>query len=377
MIRNNYDYEFIVLVNRTNTIIDLNGYEIRGYGPAVTGQEYSYYQFTTGDEIQPYSFILVSSTDFQTLLPSTPGILPTFSDFTLIDGANGRWDDKGYIVFRKQPNGSPVRSDYIDVVKYTRFSFVPFTDVPEGSGMTLADDSVDVGSNGQFGLATRGGVSGGSVIYTGYNVASDFTFQLESATTVQNSSSSPLPVELSSFSAVILKNGVKLNWRTETEVANYGFDIQRQTESSSWQKIGFVQGSGNSNSPKEYSFIDENALSGKYSYRLRQIDTDGKIHYSKVINVNLDKPAGFDLSQNYPNPFNPTTTISYTLPKESFVTLKVYNIIGEQVATLVNERNEAGIHTINFDASDLNSGLYVYSIDADGFHETRKMMLLK
>ncbi len=215
------------------------------------------------------------------------------------------------------------------------------------------------------------------MIYTGYNVANDFTTNSETTTVIQNSSSPALPVELSSFSAVTLKSGVKLNWRTETEVANYGFDIQRQTNNSSWQKIGFVQGSGNSNSPKEYSFVDENALSGKYSYRLRQIDTDGKIHYSKVIEVNLDKSAGFDLSQNYPNPFNPSTTISYSLPKASFVKLTVYNIIGEKVATLVNEFNEAGIHTINFDASNLNTGLYVYSIDANGFHETRKMMLLK
>ncbi len=108
---NNSNMEFVVLVNRTNTTIDLNGYEIRGYGPAVTGQEYSYYQWNSQYLMQPYAFLLISTTEFQTLLPSTPGpILPSFSDFTLTVGPNGHWDDKGYIVFRKQPSGTPVRS---------------------------------------------------------------------------------------------------------------------------------------------------------------------------------------------------------------------------------------------------------------------------
>jgi hypothetical protein len=190
----------------------------------------------------------------------------------------------------------------------------------------------------------------------------------------------PLPVELSSFSAIILDNIVELNWRTETEVSNYGFEVQCSefgVQSSEWQALGFVDGHGNSNSPKEYSFTDDKVTGGKYSYRLKQIDTDGKFEYSKVIQVDLGSPGKFELSQNYPNPFNPVTTIRFSLPQSGNVKLTVYNILGEQVAELVNGFKEAGVHTINFNAENLNSGLYIYKIEANGFVQSRKMTLVK
>ena len=187
----------------------------------------------------------------------------------------------------------------------------------------------------------------------------------------------PLPVELSSFSAVVLDNGVKLNWRTETEVNNYGFEILRQAQDDTWLVLGFVEGYGNSNSPKEYSFIDKNVSSGKIFYRLKQIDTDGQFQYSKIIEVDFGSPIKFELSQNYPNPFNPSTTIRFTLPQAGNVKLTVYNLLGEEVAQLVNEFKEAGVHTINFNASGLNSGVYIYKLEANGLVQTRKMTLLK
>jgi hypothetical protein len=190
-------------------------------------------------------------------------------------------------------------------------------------------------------------------------------------------SQAPLPVELSSFSAVVLDNGVKLNWRTGTEVSNYGFEILRQAQDDKWNVLGFVEGHGNSNSPKEYSFIDENVNVGKFSYRLKQIDTDGQFEYSKIIEVDLGSPAKFELSQNYPNPFNPTTTIRFSLLQSGYVKLAVYNLIGEKVAELVNGFKEAGIHTINFNAENLNSGLYIYKIESNGFVQSRKMTLIK
>jgi len=192
----------------------------------------------------------------------------------------------------------------------------------------------------------------------------------------------PLPVELSLFSA-ILKNGkVILNWRTETEVNNYGFEIERSKMSevnsqTKWTKLGFVEGNGNSNSPKNYSFNDENVNAGKYTYRLKQIDTDGNIEYCKTIEVDLGSPEKFELIQNYPNPFNPTTTISFTLPESGNINLTVYNIIGEQVAQLFNGYKVAGIYTIDFNASELNSGIYIYKIEANGLTKSRKMMLVK
>jgi len=144
-----------------------------------------------------------------------------------------------------------------------------------------------------------------------------------------------------------------------------------------WSKIGFVQGHGNSNSPKDYSFTDDEISSGKYFYRLKQIDTDGKFEYSKVVEIDLGSLPKFELSQNYPNPFNPSTTISFSLPQSGNVKLTVYNLLGEQVAELVNEFREAGVHTINFTASNFNSGLYIYKIEASDFVQARKMTLIK
>jgi hypothetical protein len=177
-------------------------------------------------------------------------------------------------------------------------------------------------------------------------------------------------------------DAVKLNWRTETEINNYGFEVERKVGSllstvSNYEKVGFVNGNGNSNSPKSYSYEDKNVPSGKYSYRLKQIDNDGQFEYSKAIEVDLGAPKIFELSQNYPNPFNPTTTIRFSLPEASTVKLTIYNILGQEIRTLLNEYKEAGIHTLNFDASELNSGIYVYKLEAGNFVQTRKMTLVK
>jgi hypothetical protein len=192
----------------------------------------------------------------------------------------------------------------------------------------------------------------------------------------------PLPVELSSFSASLIGSTVKLTWNTATEVNNYGFEIERkigspQSTVGNYEKIGFVNGNGNSNSPKNYSFVDNKVSTGKYSYRLKQIDNDGQFEYSKSIEVDMNGVKKFELTQNYPNPFNPTTTISYILPQAGMVRLTLYNILGQEIRTLVNETKEAGTHTINFDASDLNSGMYIYKIESGSFTQTKKMTLVK
>jgi DNA-binding beta-propeller fold protein YncE len=186
-----------------------------------------------------------------------------------------------------------------------------------------------------------------------------------------------LPVELTSFIAVVEKEKVILKWETATEVNNYGFEILRFTQNDKWGKIGFVDGHGNSNSPKEYSFTDKNLTGGShFSYRLKQVDIDGSYEYSDIVEVEF-VPTEFALYQNYPNPFNPSTKIKYSLPQETAVTIKVFDILGEEVMTLVNEKQEAGTYEIDFDGGNLVSGIYVYQMQAGSFSNTKKMLLMK
>jgi len=185
----------------------------------------------------------------------------------------------------------------------------------------------------------------------------------------------PVPVELTSFTAVIDKNNVTLSWNTATETNNSGFEVQRI--GVDWERIGFIEGHGSTTEENSYSFIDENLKAGTYQYRLTQIDYDGSFEFSDIVEVEIISPIEFSLKQNYPNPFNPTTTIQYSIPESGNVKLKVYNSIGEEVATLVDGFKESGIHKISFDASDLNSDIYFYQLVANGFIKARKMILIK
>lgn len=204
-------------------------------------------------------------------------------------------------------------------------------------------------------------------------------YNLESYTTnitLNISGGGLLPVELTSFTADLVKSKVQLNWQTATEVNNYGFEIERSANNS-WEKIGFVEGHGNSNSEKNYSFQDSPTSEGVYSYRLKQIDFDGKFEYSSIVEVEFNTVTDFALEQNYPNPFNPTTSISYSIPQNEFVTLKVYDVIGNEVATLVNTVQERGKHEVNFNAANLSSGIYFYKLTAGNSIQIKKMMLVK
>ena len=193
----------------------------------------------------------------------------------------------------------------------------------------------------------------------------------------------PLPVELTTFTALVSKSNINLKWRTATELKNYGFEIERKTNNSDWEKIGFVQGNGNSNVPKNYSFTDKEVIIGKYYYRLKQIDNDGKFEFSKVVEANLRSPQSYELSQNYPNPFNPSTVISYRLKEKGFVKLRVYDIRGELVKVLVNETKEAGDFKAELNGKGLASGVYIYRMEVMGnsnnqvYSEMKKTILLK
>jgi len=211
-----------------------------------------------------------------------------------------------------------------------------------------------------------------------------------------------VPVELQSFNAEIIKSAVHLNWSTVTETNNSGFEILRFTQNDSdWEEIGFVPGFGTSTEVHYYSFVDESVQSGKYHYRLKQIDFDGSFEYSEIIEVTVNAPTVFSLEQNYPNPFNPSTKIKYSIPSAEtgyipslHVVLKVYDILGNEITTLVNEQKPPGTYEVEFSATshsgnvrNLPSGIYFYQLrvtalqskdgKAGSFIETKKMILLK
>ena len=183
------------------------------------------------------------------------------------------------------------------------------------------------------------------------------------------------PVELESFAANTHNGIVNLNWTTATELNNKGFEIQRKLFSDDYNTIDFVKGYGTSTKTNNYSWSDK-PLPGTYSYRLKQIDYNGKYEYSKEVEITIT-PNIFSLEQNFPNPFNPSTVISYSLPSASYVNLIIYNTLGQIVKVLENGSKNAGNYSVNFNASDLASGIYFYKLEAGQFSQVKKMALLK
>lgn len=186
-----------------------------------------------------------------------------------------------------------------------------------------------------------------------------------------------IPVELASFTASAIGSEVNLVWQTATEVNNSGFSVERKSAKSEFEEVGFVPGFGSTTEPKSYSFTDQNLENSTYIYRLKQIDFDGTFEYSNEVEVEINVPATFNLEQNYPNPFNPSTNIKYSIPEAGNVNLAVYNLVGEEVAVLVNGNVEPGQYDVTFDASDLPSGIYLYKLQSNNSVQTKKMMLLK
>ncbi len=257
-----------------------------------------------------------------------------------------------------------------DMTGWTTSSNAPF-DTPSSANIALTgsvDDNWYYSSsvNGDL-YTTRNALTTasnwGSTTTAYHNLTGNISYEL-------------LPVELSSFSGRVVNNKVYLQWRTETEVNNYGFEIQRSTDRITWSKIGFVPGSGNSNAPKDYSFTDQSLPNGTLYYRLKQEDLDGKFEYSKEINLNYNVASDVVLYQNYPNPFNPTTKIEYFLPISSHVSLIVYDLLGRKIVTLKNEYQTAGKHSVEFNGTNLSSGIYFYVLAADNFTISKKMSIL-
>ncbi|OIP55527.1 MAG: hypothetical protein AUK34_12920 [Ignavibacteria bacterium CG2_30_36_16] len=193
--------------------------------------------------------------------------------------------------------------------------------------------------------------------------------------------SDAIPVEFTSFIASSNESTVTLNWATATETNNRGFEVERKT-TGDFQVVGFVQGNGTTTERQNYSFVDTDLNEGTYTYRLKQIDFDGRTDYSDLVEVIVSVPKVFSLEQNYPNPFNPSTKINFSLAVDAKVSLKVFDVLGQEVMTLVNGQMAAGRHDVQFNAVGLNSGVYFYRIDATGvdgnnFSSVKKMILTK
>jgi hypothetical protein len=185
-----------------------------------------------------------------------------------------------------------------------------------------------------------------------------------------------LPVELINFFAQNISSAIVLNWETKTETNNQGFEVERN-DNGKWKKIGFVKGHGTTTETSNYTLTDRNIPRNVIKYRLKQIDYDGSFKYSNVIEVNVTPISNYKLSQNYPNPFNPTTTITYSIPKNGYVELKIYNSLGQEISTLVKKELHAGNYNVTWNALNAASGIYFYKITVNNFSRTNKMVLLR
>jgi ligand-binding sensor domain-containing protein len=267
-------------------------------------------------------------------------------------------------------------SDYAELIKFDGTNWISFNPSNSQLPQTFVINDLAFDKFGNLWLATE---NAGVVVFNENGVV--------------------IPVELTSFTSSVNENEVTLNWQTATETNNSGFEIQRNTHLNPlsrgeaegrgvWRNIGFINGNGTTTEPQSYSFVDKELEAGKYQYRLKQIDFDGTFEYSKTIEVEVNAPLKFSLEQNYPNPFNPSTTIKFSIPAVGTrlalsVQLKVYDVLGKEIATLVNEEKPAGNYEVEFNSvetlhvTSLPSGVYFYQLKTEDFIQTNKMILMK
>ncbi len=189
----------------------------------------------------------------------------------------------------------------------------------------------------------------------------------------------PVPVELTLFSGRYINGSVQLEWTTATETNNFGFEVQKRYDNTSYEKIGFVPGNGTTTNGMQYSFEDNDLFAGRIFYRLKQLDFNGEFEYSSEILVEVLNLTNYQLFQNYPNPFNPNTSIKYSVPVQSKIKIKItlYDIIGNEVSTLFDGIQQSGVHEINLTADNLPSGVYFISMTAENFNKAIKITLMK
>jgi hypothetical protein len=240
---------------------------------------------------------------------------------------------------------------------------------------THTANQLSLGGVGQTAIGTWGSTS---------SAATNTNNTYFAATTGTVTVASSLPVELVSFTATGTRNGASLVWKTATEKNNYGFNIERRVVNSqssivnSWSKVGFVAGHGTSNSANSYSYADANVAAGTYAYRVAQVDNDGTVKTYNESEVTIGAAAKVLTLGNYPNPFNPTTTFEFSVPNDGLTTVKIYNVLGQELVTAFSGEVKAGQYNhATFDGSKFSSGVYFYSIENNGQHMIKKMLMLK
>lgn len=262
----------------------------------------------------------------------------------------------------------PYANDSLYYAWLTQNSFDPMliaNALGDGAVATLGQDPVTINP-------------GDSVIfYFGVSIGADKNSCLSNMDLCAAKYAQVVPVELTSFTAVSQNQQVTLNWSTATELNNNGFEVQRSVANSDFVTVGFVKGAGTTTEQKDYSYTDKNLSNGLYTYRLKQIDYNGLYEFSNAIEVDVRSLNDYSLEQNYPNPFNPTTKIGYVLSEKTNVKIVVTNTIGEQIAVLVNQTQEQGYHQLDFNAANLPSGIYFYSLQTENYSDTKKMLLLR
>jgi hypothetical protein len=389
-----------ILVGTSNGLTYTN-YANSGIGNAaivINKGESVYKTFTAQSSSNLYVSFLVNVTTpkagdyFLALLPSGTPINFTSSIarvFVAVSGSGWKLGlSKGSETVHYGSSVLAINTTYLVVIKYTfntgsttddQCTGYVFTDpiLPSTEGAATAEIAAfssntisDAGDIGSVALRQGGTPSSPILVIDGIRVGTTW-------------GDAPLPVELSSFTCTMNGRDIQLNWGTKTEKNSDKFVIERKTIGASWEAMGSVKAAVLSNSPKNYSYSDTKLQSGKYQYRLKMVDNDGSFSYSSIEAAEVAVPKDFAVSQNYPNPFNPSTKIDYQVPVDAKVILEVYNIAGQKVSELVNQEQSAGYYTVDFGASKLSSGIYIYRIVAsdkatgNNFSSIKKMMLLK
>lgn len=291
----------------------------------------------------------------------------------VVTGLNQVWG----IAFNTADNNIYWIDSGIDKIQKGNVSSLPVSKVDVVSGLTGnprglvidADNSLIYWTDNTTDDISRATTSGASVtsLISGIPYPQGIAINWNSA----------VPVEISSFTSLLNRNSVKLSWTTVMEMNNRGFSIERKS-TGEFKEIAFVSGNGSSNHEINYSFEDRNLQVGSFRYRLKQMDYNGNYEYYNLTNeVIIGVPQQFRLLQNYPNPFNPVTNIEFELPQNSFVELKIFDITGREVSSILNQNLTAGYHKYSFDASGISSGAYFYRINAGSFSDMKKMIVLK